>query len=115
MSAPPETLLDDQTLGELFALADDPAGRAQVQDVFREFYAAAELGCAALAAGEDESERRARLHQLKGMMANFGFAGCAARLAHWESVGAPADAATSLWQLLAQSRRALAARHPWVG
>jgi hypothetical protein len=114
MSASPETLLDDRTLAELFAYADDPAGRAQLQDMFREFYADAELGCAALAAVEVAAERRARLHRLKGMMANFGFAGCAAQLAAWETTSAPADAAARMSHLFAQSRQALAARHPWL-
>jgi hypothetical protein len=114
MSAPPENLLDDQTLAELFALADDPAGRAQLKDMFSEFYAEAEQACAVLAAAEAAPERRARLHKLKGMMANFGFAGCAARLAGWEATSAPPDAAATLRLLFAQSRQALAVRHPWL-
>jgi hypothetical protein len=114
MSATPETLLDDQTLAELFALADDPAGRAQLQDMYREFYADAAQACAALTAAEAATDRRARLHKLKGMMANYGFAGCAARLAGWEKTSAPADAAESLRLLFVQSRRELAERHPWL-
>jgi hypothetical protein len=119
MSAPGTSLIDEAILAELLAEADTPEGVAMLQQMFRNLHTATETEIVELEqqVGDDPARRR-RLHRLKGMLANYGFAACARLLAEWEQEeGAAARRTTrcaEVQALFQRSREELKSRYPWL-
>jgi hypothetical protein len=93
--APP---LLDAELAEQFFAASSPADEAQLRDMLVGFHAAAyprfaNLRRWAMAEASDSTECQRELHQLCGVVANFGFSAAAQRLRGlehtWRALPAP--------------------------
>jgi hypothetical protein len=119
MSAIPSRLLDEAVIADLFSMAGDAPGRAQLQELFRSFFADAQQELdSSLAPGGDLAGLRPRLHRLKGMLGNYGFSGCANFIRRWEDEAAMGDhegRRRELAELLQHTREELIKRYPWMG
>lgn len=112
-------LLNQKLIDNICSEDTTPEEQQKTRKLYGNMLTRAIQGVDALRVDLTMEERVRALHQLKGMLANFGFSGASAAIQEWERAGAvPADEVARRQQqvraLLEQSKTELCSRYPWL-
>ena len=119
-ATPPLLLLNQRLVDNICSEDTTPEEQKKTCTLYANMLARAEHSVEAMRADMTVEERVHALHQLKGMLANFGLAAASAAVSDWEHAGGtPADDVArrkeQLRVLLAQSKIELPRLYSWLG
>ncbi|OHE79199.1 MAG: hypothetical protein A3G75_01305 [Verrucomicrobia bacterium RIFCSPLOWO2_12_FULL_64_8] len=119
-ATPPILLLNQKLVDSICSEDTTPDEQGKTRKLYANMLARAFQSVDALRADLTMEERVRALHQLKGMLGNFGFAAAAAAVQEWEHAGGtPADDVArrkeQLRILLEQSKAELFRLYSWLG
>lgn len=113
------SLLDQKLVDNICSEDTTPEEQAKTRRLYGNMLTRAFQSTDALHADLTLEQRVHALHQLKGMLGNYGFAGAAAAIQDWEHAGAVpvedvARRKAHVRAILEQSKTELCSRYPWL-